>query len=188
MLPLAKIRSVSEAASSFTRSCAGNVTLIVALAAIPIVAAVGIAIDYSRGTRVESELQHIVDAAALAAAAGQNLSGSAAEKAAKRTAIAQRYLDFGLARLSDAEIAGTPSITIGANTVDVAINAIVYGTLVNVLTAPGEAGKTMTISVNSKAAFANAGVCLLSLEPDDTRAIEIDFGLLDHHAGMRGPC
>ena len=169
-----KKHSFSEALSRFSRSFAGNVAFITALAAIPIVAAVGIAIDYSRGTRVESELQQIVDAAALAAAAGQNISGTAAQKVAKRIAIAQRYLDTGLAKLSDAEIAGTPSITVGANTVDVAINATVFGTLVNVLRAPGEAGKTMTVSVNSTAAFATVGVCVLSLEPDDTKSIEID--------------
>ncbi len=155
--------SVFATLSRFAKDCAGNATVITGLAAIPIVAAAGLAIDYSRGTRVESELQQIADAAALAAAAGQNISGTIAQKAAQRTAIAQSYLDAQLAGLGDAMISGTPSIVVGPNTVDVAIEATVDGSLVNVLNAQGEAGKTMTVTVNSKAAFSkDSYLCLLS--------------------------
>lgn len=156
--------SIFATLSRFAKDCAGNATIITGLAAIPIFASAGLAIDYSRGTRVESKLQQIADAAALAAAAGQNISGTTAQKAATRTAIARSYLDAQLASLGDAMIAGTPTITVGPNTVDVAIDATVDGSLVNVLNAQGEAGKTMTVSVNSKAAFSkDSYLCLLSM-------------------------
>jgi len=172
MKSLAMKCSALATLSSFAKDCAGNVTIITALAAIPIAAAAGLAIDYARGTRVESELQQIADAAALAAAAGQNISGTTAQKAAQRTAIAQSYLDAQLAGLGDAAIVGSPSIVVGPNTVDVAINASVEGSLVNVLNAPGDDGKTMTVSVNSTAAFSKESyLCLLSRNLHQQNAI-----------------
>ena len=45
----------------------GNATIMVTLAAIPMVACAGIAIDYMRGLRTANELQQVADAAALAA-------------------------------------------------------------------------------------------------------------------------
>jgi len=163
--------SVFATLSRLAKDCAGNMTIITGLAAIPLVAAAGIAIDYSRGTRVESELQQIADSAALAAAAGQNISGTTAQKQAQRTAIAQSYLNAHLDDLGDA-VVGTPTITVGPNTVDVAINAIVSGSLVNVLSAPGETGKTMTVTVNAKAAFSkDSYLCLLSTNMSEPESI-----------------
>ncbi len=172
MNSLAMKYSVFATLSRLAKDCAGNVTIITGLAAIPLVAAAGLAIDYSRGTRVESELQQIADAAALAAASGQNISGTVSQKAAQRTAIAQSYLDAHLASLGDAAIVGSPSIVIGPNTVDVAIEATVDGSLVNVLNAPGDDNKTMTVSVNSKAAFSkDSYLCLLSTNMTEPESI-----------------
>jgi Flp pilus assembly protein TadG len=181
---LASKGSVIAALNRLIKNCAGNATVITGLAAIPLVAAAGLAIDYSRGTRVASELQQVADAAALAAAAGQNISGTVAQKAAKRTAIAQKYLNASLANITDAEIVGAPTITVGPNTVDVAINAQVNGSLINVLNAlPGDAqmggggdgaaeGRTIDISVNSKAAFSkDSYLCLLTTSPHDKEAV-----------------
>lgn len=173
MKPPGKQREIRRALSNFTKNCVGNISIVTVLTAIPIVAAVGIAIDYSRGSRVETKLQQIVDAAALAAAAARNISGSAEQKAGQRAAISRMHLDAGLAGLTDAEIVGSPSITVGPGAIDISVNAIVPGTLINVLNLPGAAGKTMSISVNAKAAFATAGMCLLSLEPGVTKAIEV---------------
>ncbi|MGQ0484419.1 MAG: TadE/TadG family type IV pilus assembly protein [Hyphomicrobiales bacterium] len=172
MKSLAIKNSIFATFTRFAKDCAGNVTIITGLAAIPVIAAAGIAIDYSRGTRVESELQQIADAAALAAAAGQNISGTIAQKQSQRTAIAQSYLNAHLASLGDAIIVGSPAITIGPNTVDVAINANVDGSLVNVLNAPDAAGKTMTVSVHSKAAFSkDSYLCLLSTNMSEPESI-----------------
>ena len=168
---LAMKSSVFATLSRFARDCAGNMTIITGLAAIPLIAAAGIALDYSRGTRVESELQQIADSAALAAAAGQNITGSTSEKATKRKAIAQKYIDAHVANLTDATV-GTPTITIGPNTVDVALTASVAGTLVNVLNSPGQSSKTMTVTANSKAAFSSDSyLCLLSTNAHDKESV-----------------
>lgn len=172
MKSLAMKSSVVATLSRFAKNCAGNVTVITGLAAIPIIAAAGIAIDYSRGTRVESELQQIADAAALAAAAGQNISGTTSQKQAQRTAIAQSYLDVHLAGFGDAAIVGSPAITVGPNTVDVAINANVDGSLINVLRASGSTNDTMTVAVNSKAAFSrDSYLCLLSTNMSEPESV-----------------
>jgi hypothetical protein len=47
----------------------GNVGMIFGLAAIPLIGAAGLAVDYSRASQVRAELQEAVDAAALAGAA-----------------------------------------------------------------------------------------------------------------------
>ncbi len=169
---LAMKSSVFATLGRFVKDCAGNVTIITGLAAIPVIAAAGIAIDYSRGTRVESELQQIADTAALAAAAGQNIFGTTAQKSAQRTAIAQSYLDAHLPTLGDATIVGSPAITIGPNTVDVAINANVDGSLINVLRANGSTNDTMNVAVNSKAAFSkDSYLCLLSTNMSEPEAV-----------------
>ncbi|HTN96329.1 MAG TPA: pilus assembly protein TadG-related protein, partial [Nordella sp.] len=54
----------------FLRDHAGNVTLYVAILAIPLFMVAGIAIDYARASLVKSFLQAEADAAALAAAKG----------------------------------------------------------------------------------------------------------------------
>jgi len=168
---LAMKNSVITALSRFTGNCAGNITIITGLAAIPLIAAAGLALDYSRGTRVESELQQIADSAALAAAAGQNITGTTSEKATKRKAIAQKYIDAHIPNLADATI-GTPTITIGPNTVDVALTASIAGSLVNVLNSPSESGKTMTVTANSKAAFStDSYMCLLSTNAHEKESI-----------------
>ena len=46
----------------------GNVAIVFTLAAIPVIGGVGVAIDYTRAYRVQSDLQYSVDAAALAGA------------------------------------------------------------------------------------------------------------------------
>ena len=111
-------RTVTGPMSRFLRSDRGNATLITVLAAIPVVAAAGMAIDYSRGVRSANELQQVADAAALAAASGKNVTGaSASEKLLARKTIAQNYLDYALPKVSDVEIIGTPAVTVGPNTV-----------------------------------------------------------------------
>jgi Flp pilus assembly protein TadG len=55
----------------FARNRAGNVGMIFGLAAIPIIGAMAVAVDYSRGTAVKGRLQAAADAAVLAAARDQ---------------------------------------------------------------------------------------------------------------------
>lgn len=172
MKSLATKRSLFATLSRFSKDCAGTASIMTGLAAIPLFAAAGIAIDYSRGTRVETGLQQIADSAALAAAAGQNIDGTNAEKIAQRKAIAQNYLNANLTHLNDATVSANPSIVVGPNTVDVVLNATVQGSLINVLNAEGEASKTMSVSANSKAAFSkDSYLCLLSTNPTEKDSV-----------------
>lgn len=174
--------------SRFLRSDRGNATLITVLAAIPVVAAAGMAIDYSRGVRSANELQQVADAAALAAASGKNVTGaSASEKLLARKTIAQNYLDYALPKVSDVEIIGTPAVTVGPNTVDVAMNARVKGSLINVLNAlpesgliggggggqvDGSTGKNIDISMTSKIGYTKESyTCLLAMNAHEKESI-----------------
>ncbi len=155
--------------SRFSRDNSGTVAVLMGLAIIPLVAAAGVAIDFSRNDRADTELQQVADAAALAAAAGKNISGTSSQQITQRTAIAQNYLNKHLSNFGDGTIAGSPSIVVGPNTVDVVINAEVQGSLVNVLE---EGGKTTNISVSSKAAFSDDSyLCLLATNLTEPEAI-----------------
>ncbi|TFF25230.1 VWA domain-containing protein [Jiella endophytica] len=80
-------RSVKRAIRRFARSSAGNFGIMVGLAAIPLVLAIGGVVDYSNALRVRTSLQSAADAAALAAA---KYSGSDENE---RTARANRFFN-----------------------------------------------------------------------------------------------
>ena len=159
----------------FLKACGGNLAPITALAAIPIIAAAGLAIDYGRGVRAATELQALADAAVLAAAGDQNVTGTDSQKAAKRKTIATNYLNASMPEASDMEIAGTPVVTVGNNSVDLAINARVRGSLINVLNAIEQSvltkggtseGRNIDITVRSKSSFGPGSyTCMLALNP-----------------------
>ncbi len=163
MIKIASKYSVFSTLRNMARDTRGNVSVLAGLAAIPLVAAAGVALDHSRAVRADTELQTIADSAALAAAAGTNISGTIAEKIAQRKAIAENYLDLHLANFEDGAVSGTPNVIVGPNTVDVVINADVDGSLVNVMNEEPDAGTKMNVSVSSKAAFSkDSYLCLLS--------------------------
>ncbi len=64
--------SASATLTRLAKDCAGNVTIITALAAIPIFGAAGAAIDYARITNVAAVVQSSADAAALAVASAED--------------------------------------------------------------------------------------------------------------------
>jgi len=165
----------------FLGNSSGNATIFVALAAIPMVAAAGLAMDYLRSARTASELQYLADAAALAGASATNVTGTASQQLAQRAAIATTYINASLANVTDAELIGSPGVVTGPNTIDVQVNAKVKGALINALNAlppddaemggdgggGTEAGETSSkdtnVAVNSKAAFSkDSYLCLLS--------------------------
>ena len=128
-------RLASAALRRFWKDNRGSTSLISIMAAIPVVAAAGMGIDYSRTVRAKTEIQEVADAAALAAASGKNITGPASAKQVQRQNIASKFITDSLAKVSDVEIIGSPQIIAGPNTVDVSINARVKGTFLNVLNA-----------------------------------------------------
>jgi Flp pilus assembly protein TadG len=59
------MRALFRQISRFRRDSSGNVALIFAVAALPLVSAVGCAIDYNRATQIRSKLQAAADAASV---------------------------------------------------------------------------------------------------------------------------
>jgi Flp pilus assembly protein TadG len=82
---------------SLLKTAEGNVTILFALAAVPLLLAAGAALDYVRVVSARTELQAALDGAALAAAMATDLDGKEREKAAKK------YFDknFSLASKSE---------------------------------------------------------------------------------------
>jgi Flp pilus assembly protein TadG len=179
--------SVSKSAKSkgflsYLRDKAGNATMITGIAAIPLVASAGMAIDYVRGIRAAGELQQVADSAALAAASAKNLTASTtAGKMNQRKTIAQNYLNQQLPMIQDLEIQGSPNVSVGPNTVDIEVNAKVKGSLINVVngiydsadTSEGDAdpnsvstgGKFIDVSINSTIGYTkDSYVCLLATD------------------------
>jgi Flp pilus assembly protein TadG len=78
------IRSrISNALRRFTANQNGNVGILLALSAVPMVIAAGAAIDFGRFTSVQTHLQASLDAGALAGAAAQDATNAEREKYAE---------------------------------------------------------------------------------------------------------
>ena len=154
----------------------GNVAMITALAAIPLLASVGIAVDYVRGVRAHSEIQQVADAAALAAAAQTAFVGTTTSaRLVERQNVATAYLTNELAKVQDIVIVSKSAVA-GPNTVDVTVSAKVKGSFLNVLNALPSGGtptdKDVNLSVHSKVGYKkDSYICLLSLNPSASEAI-----------------
>ena len=174
---------------SFFSSTSGNAMMIATLAAIPMIGSVGLAVDYMRAVRASEELQHVADAAALAAASARNVSAMTSEKLQQRVQIATNYISDSVSKVSDVEIVGEPSVVPGPNSIDVVVNAKVKGSFINVLNAlkkedaqtgggggltnqAGDSSTDVDLTVRSKVAFSeDAYLCLLAMNPTQTQSI-----------------
>lgn len=171
----------------------GNMTMIMGIASIPVIAAAGMAIDYARISRVHDEIQLIADGATLAAAGARNLTGTFEQRKSQRVNIATNFVTDGLSRLTDIEEIGTPVIVATNSKVTVEVNASVKGSLINVLdvgkrsdanTGDGGGGnqdgssakgRVYDMTINSEASW-NEGasfLCMLVLDPTAAQALEI---------------
>ena len=79
-------------------SQSGNVAVIFALACIPLVAAMGVAVDYTRASQATSEIQDALDAASLALSRNADLSAMSAAQ------IQQFASDYVNANIHNADI------------------------------------------------------------------------------------
>jgi Flp pilus assembly protein TadG len=186
-------KTVTKGFLSYLRSQAGNATMITGIAAIPLVASAGLAIDYVRGIRAAGELQQVADSAALAAASAENFTATTTSgRMAERQAIAEAYLDQQLPQIQDLELEGDPEVVVGPNTVDIEVNARVKGSLINVVNgiydsadtsneeldgnvASNTGGKNIELSVSSKIGYTKESyVCLLATDRT-TLAEQVNF-------------
>lgn len=193
-------KKFSQSCRSYLGNTRGNMTMIMGLASIPVIAAAGMAIDYARISRVHDEIQLITDGATLAAASAKNVTGTSDEKKATRIAIATNYVTRGLAGVTDVDVIGTPVVAATGSKVTVSVNATVKGSLINVLDVGkkqdanfGEGdggnedgsggGRKYTMTVSSEASW-NDGMsllCILVLNETADQALEIQ-GTADIYA------
>ena len=174
----------------YIRSDRGNMTMIAGLAAIPIVASAGMAIDYARISRVKDKMQLVIDGAALAAVGAKNLSGTTSQKATARVAIAESYLANGFESLTDARLVGSPTVTAVGTGVTIRATAEVKGSFMNVLNGlassaevgdggggaqAGAGGRKYGVTVSTSASFKSGAsyLCILALNNSDPQSLEI---------------
>jgi Flp pilus assembly protein TadG len=166
----------------FFKSTSGSTSLINMVVAVPLVAAGASAIDYARVTRVKDQLQHVVDGAALAAAAAQNFKGKNRQETMNaRAEIARAFVVEGLKTVDDSSFIETPVVQVGPNTVDVQVTAGVKAALFEIVNALPNVGHSSNgqaknweskFTVSSKAGYLpERYLCLLAMHPNHKDAV-----------------
>jgi Flp pilus assembly protein TadG len=162
---------------NFAADRSGNLTMVMGLSAVPFLLAVGVAVDYSRGVTARTGLQQISDAAALAAAAPASATTD------ERKSIALNYIDANDDVLAGIDIKDK-TVTVGPNTVDVALTANIEGTIVKVGESSSGSGAAENggssnfsadydVGSKSKAAYGKDGLmCLMSLNSSAYEAVK----------------
>ena len=159
---------------------AGNVTMILSLAAVPLVAIAGLAVDMGRITEARMSVQQVADGAALAAAV---TSGTDAQ----REAVGSAFIARNMPQLPS--IHTTPVVNVAGGAAQVTIDTVVDGTLLAVafpksssLTEADDAAPSgvslpsVSFAISSSAAFEPAEtttLCLLALNASMANAIYI---------------
>jgi hypothetical protein len=158
----------------------GNVTMILSLVAVPLIAITGLAIDMGRITEARSSLQQVADGAALAAAVAKGSD-------AKRREIGEAFVASNLPDLYG--VTAVPTVEVDGDNVSVEIEAVVDGTLL-ALAFPSAGANVDADNIDEKAvelpnvafglqaaALAEEGEsgtrCLIALNPSITNAIYI---------------
>jgi Flp pilus assembly protein TadG len=80
MAQASSMRSFLSLMNRFRKDQRGNLAVIFAVATVPLISAIGVAIDYSEATRIKAKLQSAADAAAVAAISQQSSGWLAASK------------------------------------------------------------------------------------------------------------
>ena len=73
-MPLISRAAIRSLVARFAASRRGNVAVIFAIALIPVIAAMGVAVDYTRAAQTSTEMQDALDAASLALSRRSDLS------------------------------------------------------------------------------------------------------------------
>ncbi|HUR42609.1 MAG TPA: vWA domain-containing protein [Aestuariivirga sp.] len=106
---LALVHKLQIIQRKLAKQTGGNVSILFALAALPLLLAAGMAIDYLRAARVQTELQAALDSAALAAAMAEP-DGPDKQKSAGVTYFKSNFATAGFASVE-------PTITVNKTTV-----------------------------------------------------------------------
>jgi len=150
--------------ASFFRDRKGSVTPLLALGIIPLVGAVGAAVDYSRANAARTAMQGALDATALMLAQ-QSQQGSGSQP----TQNASSYFSANFARpeVQNVQVEGTASPVSGGTSVNLTATGSLATSILTLLGFP-----TLHLSVNSAASAISDGLgCVLSLNRSAAGAI-----------------
>lgn len=111
---MSKLSRYLSGYSYFKKNESGAVALALGLAAIPLVVAAGLAVDYGNAVTVQARLQAAVDAAALASGRESNRSET------ELTRIAKDYFDSNFGQPANV---GTPQMTLSISGTDITVEA-----------------------------------------------------------------
>jgi Flp pilus assembly protein TadG len=110
--PAARARALI---ASFATNTRGNVAIMTALAAVPMLAAVGCVVDYTMASMVKTKLQALADAATLATVSNNSPVVASARTSGTVTngnAYATNFFNAGLSSMSTAVTGVTPNISV----------------------------------------------------------------------------
>ena len=94
------VRRISDRLRHFRDDRSGNLAIIAALAAIPLVLAIGIAVDYARASAARSDLQSAVDAAVLGGARDASTSWTTVASSILSSSIKTKDFTLGSSSFS----------------------------------------------------------------------------------------
>jgi Flp pilus assembly protein TadG len=156
----------------FARDCAGNVAIVLSLAAPVIMFAMGAGVDYARGVGARASLQSAADGAALAGVQSLRLANSSAQTSSQVVA------SFIHARVP----ATAPAITIASQVTNANTTvAVQLEQNIPTLLSKFFGVATMHVSVKAQARLAGGGgmpICMIALDPSSSGAASVDQATL----------
>ncbi len=155
------IKLIFSRLKQFVRDRAATTAVTFALAAVPLIAGAGIAVDYARAIKFHTELQVGADAAALGAALINGATDE--ERIAAAKVIFNSNLDKGVA-------VPVVNVTVGSDEVRVAATTNLKSTLMNVV---GYSKNRLTVSATA-AYGSRPGPCILTLDTSVKNALLIN--------------
>jgi Flp pilus assembly protein TadG len=153
-----RISTSLRALRRFRRARDGNVAVIFALCAIPIIGSVGAAVDYSRASAVRSSMQQVLDATALMLA-----KNAGTQNFGKMQALGTKFFKAQFKSKEAKNVALTVSYTQGNSTVQIAGTASVDTTFMSVI-----GFKKINIGASSTAMWGTKSRLRVALVLDNT--------------------
>ncbi len=148
--------------SRFRRAESGNVTLIAAIVAVPVIGSTGVAIDYLRANRIATEVGSALDGAVLAGAtATSDYAGAAKRYFAANLPFPQaRIASYTFTKTGTTRIDGTVSLDIPTS----------FSSILGV--------RSIRINLASAAQSTPGGssLCLIALSPNESQAFLVNSG------------
>jgi Flp pilus assembly protein TadG len=148
---MARVGSLKSLVRRFMRSRDGAVAITIGIAVLPMMLAAGVALDFVHASAVKTRLQSALDAAALAAAASEDLSDK------QRVEMARSVFDQNWQDKSTKDIKATPDFSVKGEDILGSVNIEVPTALMRIVginTMPVASNVTISIPEGTKAEIA----------------------------------